>query len=583
MELNQFERKGQELLEGGFPQVIFYGPPGTGKTRAALRIAASILGKENAEALSAAGPRFAFVQFHPSYNYEDFVRGIRVKTVGNNVVYQIENRIFGKMAKRAADNDTPHVLVVDEINRANVSAVLGELIYGLEYRDTEVQTPYKIDDKTGLIIPKNLRIIGTMNTADRTIGQIDYAVRRRFAFVHCPPDESVVASVGGARALEFFGMVDNVFACLSADYDKGDVCIGHSYFLAKSESKLANKIIYQAVPILREYLKDGVLKKAAAEKIDAIEEAAKKLGKSNQVEKEPAVSPNKGQRSEWRWTHVDSGDISELLPMNRTVLSLVRDYADRNNIRSLQELRVKFPDDLLKRYRGHGMVQDLKNDAVQKYRKIGGKHFLKEDEQIKFPDGIRGVVCTEWAAEGVNQNFDSFIKRAKELGYKISCHNNYAFVNVGEGEHRNWDDCRRYGFLSAGGYNNAGKPQFADQLKTLRVGEKVFASIGRKGSVYKGFVGYGEVVEKAQRIEDFRVRDSEGAEKPLLECELKAPDPNGYKDEGGEWLVRVKWIKTFSRENAVPGKGRINIVWRKPDNETLRNLEAGFDIRDADK
>ena len=187
------------------------------------------------------------------------------------------------MAERAAQKpQEKHVLVIDEINRANVSAVLGELIYGLEYRGKEVQTPYKVDGKTGLVIPENLQIIGTMNTADRTIGQIDYAVRRRFAFVHCPPDKSVVESEGGVRASEFFKMVDNVFAHLSADYDKEDVCIGHSYFLADGV-ELANKIIYQVVPILREYLKDGVLKKEAAGEIDAIEEEARKLGKSDGV------------------------------------------------------------------------------------------------------------------------------------------------------------------------------------------------------------------------------------------------------------------------------------------------------------
>ena len=267
-----------------FGQVILSGPPGTGKTRLALHVAASILGEPDAEALPIGEDSpFALVQFHPSYNYEDFVRGIRVKTDrNNNVVYETVDRVFGDMAKRAADSGTPHVLVIDEINRANVSAVLGELIYGLEYRGEEVQTPYKVggekggteEGKAGLVIPKNLQIIGTMNTADRTIGQIDYAVRRRFAFIHCLPDDSVVKNIGGARALEFFEMVDNVFARLSADYDKEDVCIGHSYFLAK-EGALANKIIYQVVPILREYVKDGVLKKEAKTDIDAIEQLAR--------------------------------------------------------------------------------------------------------------------------------------------------------------------------------------------------------------------------------------------------------------------------------------------------------------------
>ena len=186
-----------------FGQIILYGPPGTGKTRLARECRGGTSRKRTRSPAKLEGEkeRFQFVQFHPSYNYEDFVRGIRMETDDNGqVAYKTENRVFGKMAERALANEgEPHVLVIDEINRANVSAVLGELIYGLEYRGKKVQTPYEVDGGYGLTVPSNLKVIGTMNTADRTIGQIDYAVRRRFAFVHCAARLSRCAGGGAAH------------------------------------------------------------------------------------------------------------------------------------------------------------------------------------------------------------------------------------------------------------------------------------------------------------------------------------------------------------------------------------------------
>ena len=179
-----------------FKQMILQGPPGTGKTRAAKLVVAEMLevDGEKIDSPEYRGKRWDIVQFHPSYGYEDFVRGVRVKTENGNAIYETVDRHFGVMAKRAFDNPgDKHFLIIDEINRANVAAVLGELIYGLEYRGDKITTQYAVGENDfSLVAPKNLFVIGTMNTADRTIGHIDYAVRRRFAFRTLLPDRAVV-------------------------------------------------------------------------------------------------------------------------------------------------------------------------------------------------------------------------------------------------------------------------------------------------------------------------------------------------------------------------------------------------------
>lgn len=154
-----------------------------------------------------------------------------------------------------------YVLVIDEVNRANLSSVLGELIYALEYRGKKVESMYAVEGRHELVLPPNLYIIGTMNTADRSVGHIDYAIRRRFAFVDVPPkDLSVEQGITFDRAL--FNKIADLFSTnLSGEFDIKDVQLGHSYFIDRSAQKgsMDIRLKYEIKPILREYVKDGIL------------------------------------------------------------------------------------------------------------------------------------------------------------------------------------------------------------------------------------------------------------------------------------------------------------------------------------
>lgn len=291
----RMERDGvHRLLETSNKQVILQGPPGSGKTYMARQIAADILGAddvtiENEDSLNdflegkqwssistdgdgiddeevsevdSAGGTWDLIQFHPNYTYEDFVRGIvsEVDDTSHQPVFQVENKIFGELAELSEETDRPIVLVIDEINRADLSKVLGELIYALEYRGSTVSTPYEIDGSKNLKVGENIRIIGTMNTADRSIALIDYAIRRRFDFVDVTPDESVLetylqeeAPEVAERTLEVFNEIQDMFE------DMPDYAVGHAYFMGSSGEEIANKIVFEVLPLLAEYRKEGVL------------------------------------------------------------------------------------------------------------------------------------------------------------------------------------------------------------------------------------------------------------------------------------------------------------------------------------
>ena len=184
------------------------------------------------------------------YYYRILQHLIGINTNKNNPVIQEELKDY--------------ILVIDEINRANLSSVLGELIYALEYRGEAVNSMYEVDGSTELVLPPNFYIIGTMNTADRSVGHIDYAVRRRFAFVDLP-SRNLKAEDGMADFDEnLFNQVNEIFNNhSSSEFEKEHIQLGHSYFIDKSGEKnganMAIRLEYEIKPILNEYIKDGVL------------------------------------------------------------------------------------------------------------------------------------------------------------------------------------------------------------------------------------------------------------------------------------------------------------------------------------
>jgi MoxR-like ATPase len=234
-------------------QVILYGPPGTGKTFLALRLARAITEGDEA--------RVSIVQLHPATSYEDFFEGLRpqVTSAGQVTYERTDGPLAAIAAQAAADKDRQHVMVIDEINRANLPKVLGELLFLLEYRTESARTLYRPQQPFSL--PGNLWFIATMNTADRSVALIDAAMRRRFHFVPFFPHDGPMKELlrrwlaaGGGRAgvADLLDAVNNELLGLVGEH----LLIGPSHFMKTdlSDRGLDRIWTYNVFPLIEEQL-----------------------------------------------------------------------------------------------------------------------------------------------------------------------------------------------------------------------------------------------------------------------------------------------------------------------------------------
>ena len=262
-------------------QIILQGAPGTGKTYSSSEIAVKLIDgnapSDRAELMKrykelVDKEQIFFTTFHQSMDYEEFVEGIKPKTINGNITYELEDGIFKKACKSAENNKV--VLIIDEINRGNISKIFGELITLLETdkrkgKENEIEAilPYS---KEKFSVPDNLYIIGTMNTADRSIGYIDYALRRRFAFISIKADKLAIENYYDNinknsdcknNAINLFEKIEKLIKeNINEEFEADDIMIGHSYFMAQNFEELQNKLEYEIKPLLLEYFKDGILK-----------------------------------------------------------------------------------------------------------------------------------------------------------------------------------------------------------------------------------------------------------------------------------------------------------------------------------
>lgn len=239
--------------------IILQGAPGVGKTFAAKRLAYSIMGEKDES-------RVEFVQFHQNYSYEDFMMGYKPVNDG----FELKYGIFYRFCQKAANQpEKEHFFIIDEINRGNMSKIFGELLMLIErdYRGTKATLAY---NGLSFTVPKNLFIIGMMNTADRSLAMIDYALRRRFSFFDIEPGFDSEGFIEYQNALDnetlalLVSKVQELNKEIALDKSLGKgFCIGHSYFCGQTECDeewMQSIVNYDIIPMLSEYWFDDTAK-----------------------------------------------------------------------------------------------------------------------------------------------------------------------------------------------------------------------------------------------------------------------------------------------------------------------------------
>lgn len=238
--------------------VILQGAPGVGKTFAAKRLAYSIMGEKDTN-------RVKMVQFHQSYSYEDFIMGFRPTETG----FELKKGVFYEFCRKAAEDDRPYFFIIDEINRGNLSKIFGELFMLIESdkRGVELQLLYADEQFS---IPSNVYIIGMMNTADRSLAMLDYALRRRFAFFEMTPAfnssgfRAYRAKINNPKFDRLIATVEQLNDVIANDDSLGEgFCIGHSYFCTNAtvtDDWMKSVVEFELIPLLKEYWFDEAAK-----------------------------------------------------------------------------------------------------------------------------------------------------------------------------------------------------------------------------------------------------------------------------------------------------------------------------------